>query len=76
MSASATFTRTWPVGRYTATLSLPADPAGPLALDVSWQPRVPKRLTAAELAAYRAGRNEALQAWAAASGRPVAVVDL
>lgn len=37
---------------------------------------VPERLTAAELDAYREGRNAALSAWAAATGRRVALVDL
>ncbi len=76
MSASAAFTRTWPVGRFTCTLSLPAEAAGALALSVEWAPDVPERLTAVELDAYRQGRNAALQAWAVATGQRVALVDL
>ena len=76
MSASTMFVRSWPVGRYRCTLTLPAQAEGVTGLSVEWQPRVPKRLTEAELAAYRRGRNEALQAWAAASGRPVAILDI
>lgn len=76
MSASAAFTRTWPVGRYTCTLSLPADAAGAVSIDVEWHPAMPERLTAAELEQYRRGRNDAVTAWAAAVGTRVAVVDL
>lgn len=76
MTASANFTRTWPVGRYTCTLTLPADASGAVAVNVEWAPCVPQRLTATELEAYRRGRDDALQAWAAATGQHVALVDL
>ena len=76
MSASTMFVRSWRVGKYTATLTMPAEAAGVTGLSIEWQPNVPSKLTAAELAAYRRGRNEALQAWAAASGRPVAILDI
>lgn len=61
MNAEAAFIRTWRVGRWTATLSVPAIVPG---LDVhavvQWSPAMPGRpLTASELAQYRAGREAA-----------------
>lgn len=76
MSATTTFTQAWPVGRFTCTLTLPANAGGQTPISVHWQPHRPPKLTAAELAEYRRGRDAALSAWAAATGRPVAVVDL
>jgi hypothetical protein len=77
MSTEAAFSRTWPVGRYTATLSSPAPVRGETrAAVVEWSPAMPRRLTADELAQYRAGRDAALAALADELRITVAVVDL
>ncbi len=77
MSAELAVTRSWPVGRYTATLSTPRPKAGAcLAAAVEWAPSTPDRLSASELAAYLAGRNVALRDLARELGITVAVVDL
>lgn len=62
MSAeAAAFTRSWPVGRYTATLTAPRPKAGAASSAVvEWQPALPHRLTPEELRQYRAGRDAAL----------------
>ena len=62
MSAEASsITRSWRVGRYTATLTVPRTKPGHLASAViDWTPHVPQRLTDDELATYRRGRNAAV----------------
>lgn len=62
MSASGVaLARSWRVGRYTATLSVPkAKPGTAAACVVEWSPEVPQRLTPAEWRQYRAGRDRAI----------------
>lgn len=63
MSAEAAFTRSWRVGRYTATLSAPRPKPGQLlAAVIEWEPRQPDRLSTDEQAQYRRGRDDALRA--------------
>lgn len=72
MSASApTLTKTWQVGRYTATLTVPPLAAGVLHAVIDWAPHVPNDLTPAELETYRRGRNAAF----AELGLPALVID-
>ena len=63
MSAEAAFVRTWPVGRWTATLSVPSAAFAvgqPVHAVVEWSPAIPGRpLTPSELKQYRAGREAA-----------------
>lgn len=57
--------RTFRVGRYTATLSIPAvQPGGAACAVVEWSPCIPDRLSEKELAQYRRGRDAALLALA------------
>lgn len=65
------------VGRYTCTLTLPmhykrGDVGG---VGCEWEPRVPKRLTDAELHQYCAARDRAFAEWSALTGVPVLVVE-
>lgn len=76
MSAEGAFTRTWQVGRYTATLSAPRPKPGAFQCAlIEWEPNAPDRLTDAELQAYRRGRDAALADLARALGIRVAVVE-
>lgn len=74
MTASVAVVRSWKVGRYTCTLSVPAGKA--LCASVEWEPSMPKTLNAAELAAYTAGRNRAVAQIAAELGVPSVIVEL
>jgi hypothetical protein len=70
MTSVTVFVRSWRVGRWTATLSVPAIVPG---LDVhavvQWSPAMPGRpLTSSELAQYRAGRDAAFADLAHAKG--------
>jgi hypothetical protein len=76
MSAVRALTRKWTVGRYTCTLSAPAGASGTATAVIEWTPSVPKRLTAAEWAEYRAGRNAAAASLAAELGGAAVVVEL
>ena len=78
MSAEApAFARTWQVGRYMATLTVPQlKPGRVLNAVIEWSPDRPGRLTAAEWSEYRAGRNAAMAAMAEAMGIRAAVIDL
>lgn len=78
MSAEAAFTRSWPVGRYTATLTSPKarDPGAVRSACVEWQPSMPLRLTPEEMRVYRAGRDAALSDLAREFGINLAVIDL
>lgn len=64
MSAeAAAITRSWSVGPYTATLTVPkAKPGQTVAAVIEWEPRVPQRLKPAEIEQYRAGRDAAIKA--------------
>jgi hypothetical protein len=63
MSARQAFVRTWTVGRYTATLTLPPLAAGVVQAVLEWTPHIPDDLTPDELSAYRQGRDAAVQAF-------------
>ena len=78
MSAEAEIAvRTWKVGKYIVTLTMPrAKPGTVAASGVEWAPTTPVRLTAAELQEYRKGRNKALSSIARELGINAAVVDL
>lgn len=75
MSASAAaIVRTWKVGPWTATLTVPAPRKGELlSAVIEWDPSMPDRaLTSAERTQYRAGRDAAI----ASLGLRTLVVDL
>lgn len=78
MSAEAPVAvRTWPVGRYIVTMSIPKPRRGSvISATVEWAPDEPARLSVEELRQYRSGRNLALAELAAELGIRVAVVDL
>lgn len=62
MSASApALTRSWQVGRYTASLTVPPLAAGVVHAVIEWTPHTPNDLTADELQAYRRGRDAAFR---------------
>ena len=62
MSAeAAVLSRSWRVGRWTATLTLPAVKPGTFVnAVVEWTPELPNHLTPAEMKAYRVGRDTAV----------------
>lgn len=64
MSAeAAALTHSWPVGQFTATMSVPKLRQGQvLAGVIEWEPHVPQHLTAEESEQYRAGRDAAIKA--------------
>jgi len=73
----AMLSRSWRVGRYTATLTVPPPRRGQIASAViEWEPKVPGHLTEAELDQYRNGRDGALADLAGALGITAAVVEL
>lgn len=78
MAEAAALVRSFPVGRYTATLTVPRAPANGAAICASmeWAPELPSRLTPAELAQYRQGRDAALREVARVLGLNVGVLDL
>lgn len=78
MSAeSVAFSRSWRVGKYTATLSSPAPVAGQTrSALIEWDPRMPERLTASEMRQYKAGRDAAALELARRSGINLVMVDL
>ena len=56
MSAqAAALSRTWQVGRYTATLTVPPLVSGVVHAVIEWEPRVPNDLNVSEVQAYRTG---------------------
>lgn len=69
--------RSWPVGRFTATLTVPRAHRGATAAAViEWTPHVPPRLTDAEIAEYRAGRTRAMADLARLRGGSVLLVEV
>lgn len=78
MSAEATaFSRSWPVGRYTATLLVPRHKPGAVASAlIEWEPEMPTRLSPAEVEQYRTGRDAALHELAERLGLRIGVVDV
>ncbi len=77
MSASKLFlVRTFRVGRYTCTLSVANPGAGtPAAASVEWTPHLPIRLSNAEVAQYRKGRDKAASEIAALLGGSALVIE-
>lgn len=74
---SPLFVKTWPVGQFTATLTVPRAARGaPAAAVIEWAPHVPQRLTDAELSEYRAGRARAMADLARLLGGSVALVEV
>lgn len=65
MSAEAVaFTRSWKVGAYTATLSVPKLPDGGMGCAlIEWSPAMPQRLSLSERTQYHAGRDAAIAAY-------------
>lgn len=78
MSASAAaFSQSWPVGPYTATLTVPTlRPGSALSACIEWAPYTPGQLPADHLAQYRAGRDAAFAAMSRRLGIRAAVVEL
>ncbi len=77
MSAEKAFTRSWPVGSYTATLTSPAPAAGQVrSAVIEWSPHAPGRLSPQLLKAYRRGRGIALADMTRELGIRVGVVEL
>ena len=78
MTASTSLlSRSWRVGRWTVTLTIPAlTPGLGAAGVVEWSPTMPGRpLTPSELAQYRSGRDIALAEFARAKGLGAAVIE-
>lgn len=63
MSAEASaMVRTWSVGGYTCTLTVPrGEPGSAQSASMEWSPSLPSRLTTDELAEYRRGRDAAFR---------------
>ncbi len=78
MSAEAAMAvRSWSAGRHTCTLTVQRPKASALvACVIEWAPVQPVRLTDAEIAEYRAGRNKALAEVARELGVNAAVIEL
>lgn len=69
MPAESMGVRSWRVGRYTVTLSLPKIRPGALVgAVVEWDPAVPARLSSQEAAQYKEGLAAAIREMTAASG--------
>ncbi len=78
MSAdAAVLVRSWPVGAYVVTMSVPR-PVGGLqkAVAIEWSPSEPTRLSGKELDQYRRGRDEAIGDLARELGIRVAVLEI
>lgn len=78
MSASPAFlVHRFDVGPRVCTLTIPQPRVGSvMSFAIEWSPSVPSDLTAEELQAYRAGRNQALAEVGRALGGCVAVVEV
>lgn len=77
MAEAAAFIRTWSVGKYRCTLTVPkVEPDSRACACVEWAPVLPERLTRGEIRQYRAGRDVALAECARALGIQIAVMDL
>jgi hypothetical protein len=77
MAAEAAFTRSWPVGAYTATLTSPVPARGQTrSAVIEWTPSVPARLTPDDLQAYREGRARAVADLARETGLRIALVEV
>jgi hypothetical protein len=68
--------RTWAVGSYQVTLSVPMPRAGQtLSCVMEWTPELPEHLTDAEVEQYRAGRDRAIREIAEQLGVRAAVLE-
>lgn len=78
MSAEAAVaSRTWQVGRYKCTLTVPRPKPGQVMhASLEWAPEPPRQLSGDEFAEYRKGRNQALTEISQALGINAAVVEL
>lgn len=78
MSAEAAFaTRSWPVGRFVCTLTVPRPkPGHVMHASMEWTPEQPKRLSDSEILQYRQGRNKALAEISSQLGINAAVLEL
>ena len=76
MSEAALITRTFGVGKdYRVTLTIPKfKPGAVLCMSAEWEPRMPKKLSASEIRAYRRGRDAVLVEVAQITGVSIAVV--
>ena len=62
MSAqAASLSKTWKVGRYRATLTVPPVKNGVLHACIEWHPHVPRDLSPSDLEQYRLGRDRAFR---------------
>jgi hypothetical protein len=78
MSAeAAALSRTWSVGRWRVTLTMPRTEPGQVRQGVlEWSPTLPNRpLTKSEMRQYRAGRDRAIGELAVALGGPALLVE-
>lgn len=78
MSAEAILlVRSWQVGNRTCTMTVPRpQPGQPVHVALEWDPAIPERLSLAERAQYRRGRDAAVAEIAQALDLNVAVLDL
>jgi hypothetical protein len=78
MSAeSAALVRTWRVGPFTATLTMPRPMRGRArAAVIEWEPCAPTELSAEEVKQYRVGRDAALADLAVRLGIRIGVAEL
>ena len=78
MSAEAALaSRTWSVGRYECTLTVPRPrPGDVLHAVMEWAPEQPRRLSSSQMRQYRRGRNQAVAEVAQQLGISAAVVEL
>lgn len=78
MSAEAAFaSRTWSVGRYECTLTVPRPKPGQvMQACMEWTPEQPRKLTNEEITQYRQGRNKALTEISQSLGIKTAVLEL
>ncbi len=77
MAEAALLVRSFQVGLYTATITVPKPAPGVAAsIFVEWSPDLPESLTPLELEQYQAGRGAVAADLAQALGRSVAVVEV
>ncbi|KRB25035.1 hypothetical protein [Rhizobacter sp. Root16D2] len=59
---AAAMARSWTVGVYTCTLTVPTpEPGATRCASIEWSPTRPRRLSDAEITTYRRGRDAALR---------------
>jgi hypothetical protein len=77
MSGEGSISRSWTVGRYRCTLSVPPPKSGGLSCcSIEWSPSLPTKLNAAELATYTVCRDAAIGEVASELGIKALVVEL